>query len=81
MKALCISISFLVIILLLPHNTMAAKYSHNSLTTYEGPKTCATCHPKVSKEVAMSLHYQHAAEPKFVEGWGKGVLAGMMVNF
>ena len=81
MKTLLISICFLVLILLLPYNTMAATYSHNSLTVYEGTRTCATCHPKASKEVARSLHYQQAAEPQFIEGWPKGELAGMMLSF
>ncbi len=81
MKVSRFAIGFAVLALLLPYNAMAAKYSHSSLNTYEGPKTCAVCHPKVLKEVALSLHYQQAAEPKFLEGWKKGELAGMMLSF
>jgi hypothetical protein len=81
MKAIWFSICFAVFTLLVPNHTMAIKYSHNGLTSYEGSKTCAQCHPKVAKEVAMSLHYQQAAEPKYIDGWKKGELAGMMLSY
>ena len=47
------------------------------ISRYEGPQTCRACHEKAVKEVATSLHYQQAAEPKFLVDWDKGNLAGM----
>jgi hypothetical protein len=59
----------------------AADSSHVGLVSYEGPKTCAVCHPEAAKEVAMSLHYQMAEEPRFLDGWPKGKKAGMMFSY
>jgi hypothetical protein len=51
------------------------------ISLYEGPQTCRTCHESAVKDVAESLHYQQAAEPKFLVGWEKGNLAGMTLSF
>ncbi len=51
------------------------------INLYEGPQTCRACHENAVKEVAASLHYQQAAEPKFLVGWEKGNLAGMTLSF
>ena len=51
------------------------------ITVYEGPQTCRACHQDAVKEVATSLHYQQAAEPKFLVDWEKGNLAGMTFSF
>jgi hypothetical protein len=48
---------------------------------YEGPQTCRACHEKAVKDVAASLHYQQAAEPKFLVDWKKGELAGQTLTF
>lgn len=60
----------------------APKPKHADLIQkYEGPKTCAACHPNAAKDVAVSLHYQQQALPQFVKDWQKGQMAGMMVSF
>ena len=51
------------------------------ISQYEGPQTCRACHEKALKEVTASLHYQQAAEPKFLVDWEKGNLAGMALSF
>jgi hypothetical protein len=53
----------------------------DKISRYEGPQTCRACHEKAVKEVATSLHYQQAAEPKFLVDWGKGNLAGMTLGY
>ncbi|MGZ6202025.1 MAG: hypothetical protein ACXWM6_10940 [Thermodesulfobacteriota bacterium] len=53
----------------------------DKISRYEGPQTCRACHEKAVKEVATSLHYQQAAEPKFLVDWEKGNLAGMTFSF
>jgi len=53
----------------------------DKISLYEGPQTCRACHEKAVKEVATSLHYQQAAEPKFLVDWGKGNLAGMTLGY
>jgi len=53
----------------------------DKITLYEGPQTCRACHERAVKEVAASLHYQQAAEPKFLVDWEKGNLAGMTLSF
>ena len=51
------------------------------ISRYEGPQTCRACHEDAVKEGAASLHYQQAAEPKFLVDWGKGNLAGMTLGY
>ena len=51
------------------------------ISLYEGTQTCRDCHEAAVKEVAASLHYQQAAEPKFLVDWEKGKLAGMTLSF
>ena len=51
------------------------------ISLYEGPQTCRACHENAVKEVAASLHYQQAGEPKFLVDWEKGNLAGMTLSF
>jgi hypothetical protein len=51
------------------------------ISQYEGPQTCRGCHENAVKEVAASLHYQQAGEPKFLVDWEKGKLAGMTFSF
>ena len=53
----------------------------DKISLYEGPQTCRACHERAVKEVAASLHYQQAAEPKFLVDWEKGKLAGMTLSF
>ena len=53
----------------------------DKISLYEGPQTCRACHENAVKEVAVSLHYQQAAEPKFLVDWEKGNLAGMTLSF
>ena len=53
----------------------------DKISRYEGPQTCRACHENAVKEVAASLHYQQAAEPKFLIDWEKGNLAGMTLSF
>ncbi len=53
----------------------------NLIKQYDGPQTCRACHEGSFKEVAVSLHYQQAAEPKFLVDWEKGKLAGMSLSF
>jgi hypothetical protein len=54
---------------------------HQALSSYEGPETCAMCHPNAGKEVAESLHYQHQAPPKFLDGADPNEPVGMLVSF
>ena len=51
------------------------------ISLYEGSQTCRACHESAVKDVAASLHYQQAAEPKFLVDWEKGKLAGMTLSF
>jgi hypothetical protein len=61
---------------------LAAERSHlDRISKYEGTKTCLSCHLKEAKDVAISLHYQHQAEPQFLENWPKGQPAGMMLSY
>jgi len=53
----------------------------DKIRVYEGPQTCRACHEKAVKEVVASLHYQQAAEPKFLVDWEKGNLGGMTLGF
>jgi len=53
----------------------------DKISRYEGPQTCRGCHENAVKEVAASLHYQQAGEPKFLVDWEKGKLAGMTFSF
>ena len=53
----------------------------DKISLNEGPQTCRACHESAVKDVAASLHYQQAAEPKFLVGWEKGNLAGMTLSF
>ncbi len=60
----------------------ATQPSHaDRISRYEGPQTCRACHENAVKEVAASLHYQQAAEPRFLVDWEKGNLAGMTLSF
>ena len=62
--------------------TQISQPSHaDKISAYEGPQTCRACHEGAVKEVAASLHYQQAAEPKFLVDWEKGNLAGMTFSF
>jgi hypothetical protein len=54
----------------------AAPTSHqNLITKYEGPKTCAKCHPDAMDEVLQSVHYKLKGPVSTVEGlsgeWGE----------
>jgi hypothetical protein len=61
---------------------LAAEPTHvDRISKYEGPKTCLSCHLKQAKDVAISLHYQHQAEPQFLKDWPKGQSAGMMLSY
>ena len=61
---------------------LAAEPTHaDRISKYEGTKTCLSCHLKEAKDVAISLHYQHQAEPQFLENWPKGQPAGMMLSY
>ena len=51
------------------------------IASFEGPQSCTPCHANAAKEVANSLHYIQAYEPKFLVGWEKGNLAGMTLTF
>ena len=53
----------------------------DKIRLYEGPQTCRACHEDAVKEVAASLHYQQAREPKFLVDWEKGNLGGMTLGF
>jgi hypothetical protein len=53
----------------------------DKISLYEGPQTCRACHEEAVKDVATSLHYQQAAEPKYLVDWEKGNLAGMTLSF
>lgn len=35
--------------------------AHQVIQQYDGPQTCATCHPGKPAEVARSAHYQQSA--------------------
>ncbi|RME45714.1 MAG: hypothetical protein D6791_10075 [Chloroflexi bacterium] len=51
--------------------------AHQSIQAYEGPQTCASCHPNAAQEVVESLHYQLRGEVPFRIGWEPGKLGGM----
>ncbi len=60
----------------------ATRPSHvDRISLYEGPQTCRTCHENAVKEVAASLHYQQAAEPRFLVDWEKGGACGHDLKF
>lgn len=55
--------------------------AHQAITQYNGPQTCATCHPNAAQEVVESLHYQMQGEVPFRVGWPEGQLGGMRVTY
>lgn len=55
--------------------------AHASITSYEGPQTCATCHPDAAMEMASSLHYQQQGPVPFTNGFDDGEYAGMLNTF
>jgi len=54
---------------------------HQAITQYDGPQTCATCHPAAAQEVVESLHYQQQGPVPFRMGWAPGKLGGMYVTY
>lgn len=54
---------------------------HDSITSFEGTKTCGMCHAKVVKDVAESLHYHQCGPAPFVKDIPKGQCAGQMETF
>lgn len=70
----------LVLIFLAP-SAMAAPPAHQSITSFEGPKTCKTCHVNAAQEVANSLHYHQCGPAPFVKDIPKGQCAGQMATF
>lgn len=73
----------LLAMLALPGLALAAgpPDAHQKIDAYDGPQTCAMCHPDAGKEVAESLHYQHQALPQFLDGVDPAQPVGMMVSF
>ena len=60
--SLCqIILNFIVLILLLlvfKISTAHADVDHSFITTYEGSKTCRTCHESAVNELTHALHYR-----------------------
>lgn len=54
---------------------------HQAIQQYEGPKTCAGCHPDAAQEVVSSLHYQQLGEAPFRVDWEAGELGGMYSTY
>lgn len=76
------SVMAVFLLLWLGTGMVAGAVQHADLIgSYDGAKTCGSCHEKAVKDVAGSLHYQHLAEPQFLKGWEKGKLAGMMTSY
>jgi len=55
--------------------------AHGVIQDYEGPSTCAMCHPSAAQEVVESLHYQMSGEAPFRVGWEAGKLGGMSATY
>jgi hypothetical protein len=77
---------FSIGILLLAAQTQAALASpapavHGVIQDYDGPGTCAMCHPNAAQEVVESLHYQMLGEAPFRVGWEAGMLGGMNATY
>lgn len=51
--------------------------AHQVIQQYDGPATCAGCHPGAAEEVVNSLHYQMRGEAPFRVDWEVGKLGGM----
>jgi cytochrome c551/c552 len=82
MRRVSAIVAVLAFSLALAVRARAAAPNHATLIhSYEGTKTCAACHDKQVKDVAASLHYQHAGKPQFLQDWDKDQLAGMLVSF
>lgn len=67
--------------LVLAAQDVLAKPPHDSIASFEGTKTCGTCHAKVVKDVAESLHYHQCGPAPFVKDIPKGQCAGQMQTF
>jgi hypothetical protein len=66
---------------LFPDSPAGAPESHQTITEYSGPETCAMCHPDMPRQVAESLHYQQQGAVPFRQDWPKDVLGGMYVTY
>lgn len=55
--------------------------AHAAIASYEGTRTCAGCHQKQVKDVAISLHYQQQGPAPFLANAQQGQNAGMMVSY
>ena len=62
-----------------PASTVPA--AHGVIQDYEGPETCAVCHPNAAQEMVESLHYQMRGEVPFRVGWEEGKLGGMNATY
>lgn len=80
MKKIALS-AVIAALMFMPLQASAGVSHADKISSYEGTKTCAGCHPDSAKEVAESLHYQQEAEPKFLKDWPKGETAGMMRSY
>ncbi len=58
-----------------------AAAAHAAIASYEGTRTCAGCHQKQVKDVAVSLHYQQQGPAPFLANAQQGQNAGMMVSY
>ena len=76
-----LKVSSLLVVLGMAGQAGGAAAPHAGITGYDGPKSCAPCHPDAAREVTASLHYQQLAEPKFLAKWEKGMPAGMMKSY
>ncbi len=60
---------------------LSASTVHVAISEYEGPQTCAECHPDAGREVAESVHYQQQSIAYYVEGAEPNKLYGMMSTY
>ena len=54
---------------------------HLVLNDYDGPSTCAMCHPYAAKEVAVSIHYQQRSHISSRIELQKDKFVGMLENY
>jgi len=55
--------------------------AHQFIQQYDGPQTCAMCHPQAPAQVARSVHYQQRAPAGPNVPGRQGQMVGMLESY
>lgn len=55
--------------------------AHQFISQYDGPQTCAMCHPQAPAQVARSVHYQQKAPAGPNVPGQQGQMVGMLESY